>query len=64
MWISAAVGVGLLWPGVGFRLRSDHISNSSLAPGPVVSEPEPAQLLMETNKSKLGAYTAQPSGTG
>ena len=61
MWISVAVGVGLLWPGVGFRLGSDHISNSSLAPGPV-SEPEPAQLLMETNKSKLGAYTAQPSG--
>ena len=44
MWISAAVGVGLLWPGVGFRLRSDHISNSSLAPGPV-SEPEPGTII-------------------
>ena len=30
--------------GVGFRLRSDHISNSSLAPGPV-AEPEPGTII-------------------
>mgnify|MGYP007022938260 FL=1 len=35
-----AVGVGLLWPGVGFVLRSDHISNSSPAPGPAQGESE------------------------